>query len=145
MATPADRCTTFGDASCLVLRGKILGPGRARLQDKGWIGGDVGHDEGVGLPGVVQRSRLVTARHEHPQTERSYLEGKAEHGPHAGPDGPRGKGRPSQRAGTGKIGFSHGRLGGRCQRPRSLVEGVLKLLTRPYTLRWRLPSRSVAP
>jgi hypothetical protein len=110
-----------------VLRRK-LAAGRARLQDKGGLGGYVSHDEGVGVLVVVQRSRPVTAKAERSQADCSDLQGKAEHGPHAGLDGRRRKGQPSEWAGTDQVRLNYGPVLAEGVNARSLVEGVLQLL-----------------
>ena len=105
-----------------------FGAVRARLQDEGGFGTDVGHDEGGGVLVVVQRSGLVSAKAERPEPDRSHPQGIAEHGPHAGLDSRRGEGRPSVGARPDQVRFGHRPVLAVGVNRRPLTEAVLKLL-----------------
>ena len=71
----------------LQLGGQLPGR-RVGLQHEDRLGGDVGHDQRVGVLLVGERPRSVAVQVERPEADRSHLEREAEDGPHARLDAP---------------------------------------------------------
>ena len=91
----------------LQLGGELAGR-RVGLQHEERLGGDVGHDQRVGVLFVGERPRPVAVQVERPEADRSDLQREAEDGPHARVDGRPGEGEPPGCGRFSQIGFEHG-------------------------------------
>ena len=105
-----------------------LAGGRVRLQDQHCLGGDVGHDQGIGVLVVGQWPRPVAVQVERPETYGPYLEREPEDRPHPRLDGRRAERQPPGRARERQVGFEHGPVLAVGVHARPLAQGVLQLL-----------------
>ena len=104
---PEAWCTTYWKSAPASSSAASCPGGAFGLQHEDRLGGDVGHDQGVGVLVVGERPRSVAVQVERTEAHRSHLEREAEDGPHARLDGRAGEGQPPGPDGLSQIGFEH--------------------------------------
>ena len=94
---PEAWCTTYWKSAPASSSAASCPGGAFGLQHEDRLGGDVGHDQRVGVLVVGERPRSVAVQVERAEADRSHLEREAEHGPHA-----RLERRPGEREPAGR-------------------------------------------